>query len=123
VRAGLDAGETARRANRIEEGGIALSPLMVSLAQALADRSDETGLVSGQLAPCPPYPDSDQAFYRLTCTEFAGPRCSPSGCNRPPHILDLARLLWYWGLMNRSVRIVNCKHMTRFGWAVEGVAR
>jgi hypothetical protein len=37
--------------------------------------------------------------------------------------LDLARLLWYWCLMNRSVRIANCKNMTRFGWAVEGVAR
>jgi len=37
--------------------------------------------------------------------------------------LDFARLLWYWRLMNRSVRIVNFKHMTRFGWAVEGVAR
>jgi hypothetical protein len=37
--------------------------------------------------------------------------------------LDLARLLWYWDLMNRSVRIANHKNMTRFGWAVEGVAR
>jgi len=26
-------------------------------------------------------------------------------------------------LMNRSVHIANRKHMTRFGWAVEGVAR
>jgi hypothetical protein len=37
--------------------------------------------------------------------------------------LDFARFLWYRDLMNRSVRIVNRKHMTRFGWAVEGVAR
>jgi hypothetical protein len=26
-------------------------------------------------------------------------------------------------IMKRSVRIANRKHMTRFGWAVEGVAR
>jgi len=25
--------------------------------------------------------------------------------------------------MNRSARFANRKHMTRFGWAVEGVAR
>lgn len=37
--------------------------------------------------------------------------------------LDVARLLWYLRLMIRLVRIVNRKHMTRFGWAVEGVAR
>lgn len=37
--------------------------------------------------------------------------------------LDLARCPWYLRLMIRSVRIVNRKHMTRFGWAVEGVAR
>jgi hypothetical protein len=32
-------------------------------------------------------------------------------------------LLWYLRLMIRLVRIVNRKHMTRFGWAVEGVVR
>jgi hypothetical protein len=37
--------------------------------------------------------------------------------------LDFARLLWYQRLMKRSVRIVNFKHTSRFGWAVEGVAR
>ena len=26
-------------------------------------------------------------------------------------------------LMNRSVRLLNCKHMSRFSWAVGGVAR
>jgi len=25
--------------------------------------------------------------------------------------------------MNKSVRLINRNHMTRFGWAVEGVAR
>ena len=38
-------------------------------------------------------------------------------------IVDFARLLWYLQFMNRSVRNSNRKHMTRFGWAVEGVAR
>jgi hypothetical protein len=38
-------------------------------------------------------------------------------------ILDPARLLWYWQLMNRSVRNANRKHMTRFGRAVKGVVR
>jgi hypothetical protein len=37
--------------------------------------------------------------------------------------LDFVRSPWYWCLMNTSVRKVNFKHMTRFGWAVEGVAR
>jgi hypothetical protein len=37
--------------------------------------------------------------------------------------LDFARLPWYSPLMNRAVRNANRKHMTRFGWAVEGVAR
>jgi hypothetical protein len=37
--------------------------------------------------------------------------------------LDFARLLWYSRLMIKSVRNINSMHMTRFGWAVEGVAR
>jgi hypothetical protein len=37
--------------------------------------------------------------------------------------LEFARLPWYSQPMNTSVRRANCKHMTRFGWAVEGVAR
>lgn len=37
--------------------------------------------------------------------------------------LDFARLLWYLPLMTKSVRNLNCIHMTRIGWAVEGVAR
>jgi hypothetical protein len=37
--------------------------------------------------------------------------------------LDFARLPWYWHRMSKSVRNVNFSHMTRFGWAVEGVAR
>jgi hypothetical protein len=32
-------------------------------------------------------------------------------------------LLWYPYLMINVVRIVNRKHMLRFGWAVEGVVR
>lgn len=37
--------------------------------------------------------------------------------------LDFARLPWYTRLMIKSVRKINCNHMTRFGWAVEGVVR
>jgi hypothetical protein len=37
--------------------------------------------------------------------------------------LDFARSLWYSRLMTKSVRNVNFMHMTRFGWAVEGVVR
>jgi hypothetical protein len=37
--------------------------------------------------------------------------------------LDFARLPWYSHHMIKSVRYVNLSHMTRFGWAVEGVAR
>jgi hypothetical protein len=51
------------------------------------------------------------------------PTCLPSGCNRLRTILDFTRLLCYLPLMNRAVRNANRKHMTRFGWAVEGVAR
>ncbi len=50
-------------------------------------------------------------------------RCRLQDANDAGTSLDFARLLWYWRLMNRSVRIVNRKHMTRFGWAVEGVVR
>jgi hypothetical protein len=32
-------------------------------------------------------------------------------------------MLWYLRLMIRSLRNVNRKNMTRFGWAVEGVVR
>jgi hypothetical protein len=39
------------------------------------------------------------------------------------HSLIFARLLWYSRPMNTSVRILNCKHVTRFGWAVGGVVR
>lgn len=38
-------------------------------------------------------------------------------------ILDLARPPCYPRLMNTSVRNAHRKNMTRFGWAVEGVAR
>lgn len=37
--------------------------------------------------------------------------------------LDFARLPWYPRFMIKSVRKVNSMHMTRFGWAVGGVAR
>ena len=37
--------------------------------------------------------------------------------------LDLVRCSWYLGLMIRSVRIANRKHMSRLCWAVEGVVR
>ena len=37
--------------------------------------------------------------------------------------LDAARVPWYLDSMIKSARFLNCKHMTRFGWAVEGVAR
>ena len=37
--------------------------------------------------------------------------------------LDFVRLSWYLGLMIKCVRKVNSMHMTRFGWAVGGVAR
>jgi hypothetical protein len=37
--------------------------------------------------------------------------------------VDFARLPCYERRMNMFVRNVNRKHMTRFGWDVEGVAR
>lgn len=37
--------------------------------------------------------------------------------------LDFVRLPWYWHRMIKSSRNLNCMHMTRFGWAVRGVAR
>lgn len=37
--------------------------------------------------------------------------------------LDFARLPCYCSLMIKRSRIVNRNHMTRFGWAVEGVVR
>lgn len=37
--------------------------------------------------------------------------------------LDVVRAAWYLSAMNKLVRIMNFDHMTRFGRAVEGVAR
>jgi len=37
--------------------------------------------------------------------------------------LDFARFPCYWRRMIKCSRKVNFNHMTRFGWAVEGVAR
>jgi hypothetical protein len=37
--------------------------------------------------------------------------------------LDFAQSPWYLCLMTTSVCTVNRKHMSRFGWAMEGVVR
>ena len=41
----------------------------------------------------------------------------------PSTSLDFARLPCYSQLMTKCSRTVNRNHMTRFGWAVEGVVR
>jgi hypothetical protein len=51
------------------------------------------------------------------------PLSSPAIASDTGTSLDFARSLWYLYLMIRLVRILDCKHMTRFGWAVEGVVR
>ena len=61
------------------------------------------------------------AQLRRTNSPGAGARLQDASDLRTS--LDFARSPWYLHLMNRSVRIANRKHMTRFGWAVEGVAR
>lgn len=56
--------------------------------------------------------------------ECAGARDSPPGCNRRaahPLILHDCRAIRI--LMIKSSRKINSMHMTRFGWAVEGVVR
>jgi hypothetical protein len=59
----------------------------------------------------------------VSAEEFAGRGARLQDATDFRASLDLARLLWYWDLMNKSVRIANRKNTTGFGWAVEGVAR
>lgn len=64
------------------------------------------------------------ATYRLPCTEFRWAEATRlQDVTGFLTSLDFRRSSWYQHVMNKSVRNFNSIHMTRFGWAVEGVAR
>ena len=48
---------------------------------------------------------------------------SPPRCEFTDIPLDVAQMPWYLYVMSKLACIINFNHMTRFGWAVEGVAR